>query len=96
MIAKLGERLDADASSQFVDPARQHQHQGERKLGARDVGAAPDAEQRDTVDAGRLVYAAKIDTVFLHGLQLRGRHKIVGADGQRLDDEPMRIGEIAA
>ena len=96
-MAERGERLGADAALQFVDAPRQHQHQGERQLGAGDIGAAAQGQHGDILGgAGRAIDAAQIDAVFLHRLEPRRRRKLIGADRKRLDDQRIGVGKIVA
>ena len=97
VVAEIGERLDADASGQFIDAPRQHQHERKGKLGAGDIGAAPLGEHGDAAfGAGCLVDAPQVDAVFLHGLELRCRGDLLRADRQAFNDQRARVGEVGA
>ena len=93
--------LDGDEAVEFVELARQHQHQPEGVLGAGDVGAAAQRQKLDALlGAGGGVDVAKPRAEFLQHLEPGRRGEIVAADAKRLDHQrrrsPCRLARISS
>ena len=97
MITELGERLDADAPGQPRRHLGLRQHQTDRMLGAGDVGAPPQRQDRDAAGGGGVgVDIAQAHAIFLHHLQPRRARELLVTKRQRFDHDGIGVGEVRA
>ena len=88
--------FSADAVLQFVDTARQHQHQRDRQFGAGNIGASTNGEHGDSFGgARRAIDAAQIDAVFLHRFEMRRGRDLGGAKRKPFDDQRLGVGKVS-
>ena len=89
--------FDGHQAVEFVELARQHQHQAEGVLGAGDVGAPPQREQLDALlGAGGGVDVAQARAEFLHDLEPGRGREVIAADAERLDHQRDAVLEVRA